>query len=123
MKNQFFRFALVGAAATITTYVVLIVGVEALHINAVPASVAGYALGIVVNYSLNSRYTFDSDQHHRIVLPKFLAVMVVGMLINAAVMYTGIHWLGFHYMLAQLAAVAVVLMLSFTANRLWAFAD
>lgn len=123
MKNQFLRFALVGTAATITTYAILIIGVEGLHINAVAASVTGYLLGIGVNYFLNYRYTFGSDQHHHVVIPKFLAVMMVGMFINAAVMYTGTNWLGFHYMLAQLAAVVIVLMLSFTANRFWAFAD
>jgi putative flippase GtrA len=123
LKNQFLRFTLVGTAATVTTYAVLIFGVEGLHINAVGASVAGYILGIAVNYILNYRYTFGSDQHHHVVIPKFLAVMVVGMFMNAAVMFAGINWLGWHYMLAQLAAVAVVLMLSFTANRLWAFAD
>lgn len=123
MKNQFLRFALVGIAATITTYAVLIIGVEGLHVNAVMASVVGYALGLVVNYILNYRYTFGSEQQHHVVIPKFLTVMVIGMFINASVMYAGINWFGFHYMLAQLAAVAVVLMLSFTANRLWAFAD
>ena len=91
--------------------------------NAVKASVAGYMAGIAVNYILNYRYTFGSDQRHHVVIPRFLAVMVVGMFINAAVMYAGINWLGFHYMLAQLAAVALVLMFSFTANRSWAFAD
>lgn len=101
----------------------MLVGVEGLHINAVTASVAGYLPGLVVNYVLNYRYTFGSDQHHQVVIPRFLAVMTAGMLINAAVMYAGINWLGIHYMLAQLAAVAVVLTLSFTANRLWAFAD
>jgi putative flippase GtrA len=123
LKNQFLRFTLVGTVATVTTYAVLIVGVEGLHINAVMASVAGYVLGIVVNYILNYRYTFGSDQRHHVVIPKFLAVMVVGMFMNAAVMFAGINWLDLHYMLAQLVAVAVVLMLSFTANRLWAFAD
>ena len=123
LKNQFLRFALAGTAATITTYAVLIVGVEGLHINAVTASVAGYMAGIVVNYLLNYRYTFGSDQHHHVVIPRFLTVMLGGMFINAAVMYAGINWLGFHYLLAQLAAVAVVLMLSFTANRRWSFAD
>jgi len=122
LKSQFLRFALVGATATITTYAVLIVGVEGLQMNAVTASVAGYMAGIVVNYILNYRYTFGSDQRHHVVIPRFLAVMVVGMFINAAVMYAGINWLGFHYMLAQLAAVAVVFMLSFAANRRWAFA-
>lgn len=123
LKNQFLRFALVGAAATVTTYVVLIAGVEGLGINAVTASAVGYTMGIAVNYILNYRYTFGSDQHHHVVLPKFLVVMVTGMFINAAVMYTGINWFGMHYMLAQLLAVAIVFMLSFTANRLWAFAD
>ena len=123
LKNQFLRFVLVGTAATLTTYAVLIVGVEFLHVNAITASVIGYALGIVVNYILNYRFTFGSDQRHHVVIPKFLTVMIVGMFINAAVMFLGINWLGFHYMLAQLAAVGVVLLLSFTANRLWAFAD
>ena len=112
-----------GLAATLTTYAVLIVGVEGFQVNAVLASVAGYALGIIVNYILNYHYTFSSDQHHQVVIPKFLAVMVVGMFINALVMYVGITWLGVHYMLAQLGAVAVVFVLSFTANRFWAFAD
>ncbi len=110
-------------AATVTTYAVLIVGVEGLHISAVTASIAGYMLGMVVNYLLNYRYTYGSDQHHHVVIPKFLTVMAVGMFINAALMYVGINWLGLHYLLAQLAAVAVVLMWSFTANRLWTFVD
>ena len=116
-------FALVGTAATIVTFAVLIISVEVLHANAIMASVVGYALGIVVNYILNYRYTFGSDQHHHVVMPKFLVVMVIGMFINTAVMYLGINWFRFHYMLAQLIAVAIVLMLSFTANRLWTFAD
>ena len=123
MKQQFLKFALVGTAATMTTYTVLIVGVEILHINAVTASIAGYMLGIIVNYLLNYRYTFGSEQHHQVVFPKFLLVMVIGMLINAAVVFAGINWLGIHYMLAQLAAVAMVFMLSFTANRLWTFVN
>lgn len=123
MRNQFLKFALVGTTATVTTYAVLIVGVEGLNINAVTASIAGYVLGIAVNYILNYRYTFGGVQHHHVVIPKFLAVMLVGMFINAAVMYAGINWLDFHYMLTQLAAVAVVLMWSCTANRLWTFVD
>ena len=76
-----------------------------------------------VNYILNYRYTFGSDQHHHVVIPKFLTEMTVGMFINAVVMYAAINWLGLHYLLAQLTAMAVVLMWSYTANRLWAFAD
>ena len=109
--------------ATLTTYAVLIVGVEGLHLDAVMASVAGYGLGVIVNYSLNYRFTFNSEQHHHVVLPKFLIVAGSGMIINASVMYAGIKWIGIHYVLAQLVAVLIVFTLSFAANRLWTFAD
>ena len=123
MQTQFLRFALVGVLATLTTYAVLIVGVEGLHLDAVMASVAGYGLGVIVNYSLNYRFTFNSEQHHHVVLPKFLIVAGSGMIINASVMYAGIKWIGIHYVLAQLVAVMIVFTLSYAANRLWTFAD
>lgn len=122
MKDQFLRFALVGAAATATTYVILIGLVEAWGVNPVVASLVGFMGGIVVNYALNYRFTFRSDKPHQAVAPRFLVVVLVGMVLNGALMYVGIHWLEVHYALAQLFAVAVVLLWSFAANRWWAFA-
>lgn len=123
MKAQILRFAIVGLAATVTTYAVLITAVEGFQVNAVSASVVGYAMGIVVNYVLNRRYTFGSTQKHRTAIPKFLVVMGIGMALNAAIMYAGINWIEMNYLVAQLAAVAVVLTWSFTINRFWTFAD
>lgn len=123
VRAQFLRFALVGVAATATTYLVLITGVELLGVDAVAASIAGYLAGIVVNYLLNYRFTFRSQQRHRVVLPRYLAVMLVGLLLNAGLMYVGVNWLGIHYALAQFGAIAVVLVWSFAANRVWAFTD
>lgn len=120
-KSQFFRFGLVGAASTTTTYLVLIVAVEFFGVNKLVASTAGYLLGAIVNYRLNYEFTFKSDQEHFVVAPKFAVVVIVGMFINAAVMHGGMKWLGLHYMFAQLAAVAVALLWSFTVSRLWAF--
>ena len=122
MDRRFYRFVFAGAAATLTTYAVLIFGVESLELSAVFASVVGYALGILVNYALNYRYTFNARQRHTAVFPKFLAVMVIGMLTNAAIMAACVELLGLHYLLAQLLAITVVLSWSYTANRLWTFA-
>lgn len=122
MKGRFSRFLLAGAAATATTYLTLIVGVELLRLPAVPASAAGYALGILVNYAINYRFTFESSKKHSAVFPKFLFVMLVGMVANATMMAVGISVIGLHYLVAQLVAIAVVLSWSYTANRLWTFA-
>jgi putative flippase GtrA len=122
-KAQFFRFFLVGVAATLSTYATLILLVEIWQVNAIVASVVGYIVGIAVNYKLNYRFTFRSSHHHRFLLPKFLVVMIAGLLLNIVIMFIGISWIGIHYALAQLAAVAIVLVWSFAANRLWVFAD
>lgn len=122
MKQQFLKFSLVGVAATLTTCAVLILLVEVLHWGAVPASVAGYLAGAGVNYVLNYRFTFSSTQRHRVAIPRFLAIVAVGLALNSGIMHLAVNRLGIHYLLAQLLAVAIVLMWSFTMNRLWAFA-
>lgn len=122
MRSRFYRFVLAGAGATLTTYAVLVIGVELLRLSPVLASIIGYALGIVVNYTLNYRYTFAARGRHATVFPKFLAVMLVGMLVNAAIMAVCVNLAGLHYLVAQLIAISVVLAWSYTANRRWTFA-
>ena len=123
LKAQFLRFVLVGITATLSTYFILILLVEAWQVNVIVASVAGYIVGIVVNYKLNYGFTFQSTRHHHILLPKFLVVALTGLALNTGTMSAGINWLGIHYMLAQLFAVAIVLAWSFAANRLWVFTE
>ncbi len=123
IRTQFLRFILVGVAATLSTYLILIILVEAWQVNVIVASVAGYIVGIVVNYKLNYGFTFRSSRHHHVLVPRFLVVVLVGLLLNIGIMSAGINWFGIHYVLAQLAAVAVVLIWSFAANRLWVFTD
>ena len=91
--------------------------------NVIVASMIGYIVGIFVNYGLNYGFTFQSKQHHRILVPKFIIVMMVGLLLNTGLMFVGVNWFDIHYVLAQLAAIAVVLIWSYTANRLWVFTD
>ena len=122
-RTQFFRFIVVGATATLTTYLILILLVETWHMNVIGASVLGYLAGIAVNYKLNYGFTFRSDRQHRILIPKFFVVALTGLLLNTGLMFMGVNWFGIHYVLAQLAAVAVVLIWSFSINRLWVFAN
>ena len=112
---------MVGVTSTLSTYIVLILLVEISKVDVIAASVVGYVVGIVVNYTLNYGFTFRSKRHHRILVPKFLFVMIVGLLLNTGIMFVGVNWVGIHYGLAQLAAIAVVLTWSYTANRLWVF--
>lgn len=116
-------FVLVGATATLTAYIVLIVMVEVWQVNAVVAFVIGYLIGNVVNYNLNCHFLSQSEQLHCIVLPQFLTVMVIGLVLNFVIIHADENRIDLDYVLAQLAAMAMLLMWRYVANRLWAFAD
>jgi putative flippase GtrA len=118
---QFLRYAAAGAAGTAVHYLVLIVLVQAAAVGAVVASTLGAVAGALVNYRLNHRYTFDSDKPHAHALPRFAAVALAGVAVNAAVLSLMLAFITPHYLLAQLAATAVVLIAGFAVNRVWTF--
>jgi putative flippase GtrA len=121
MLTPFFRYALAGAIGTSAHYAVLIGLVQRGGIEPVIASTAGAALGAVVNYLLNHRYTFASRKTHRHALPRFLVIAAAGMVVNAALlaaMHTGLR---LHYLVAQILATLAVLGLTYATNRAWTF--
>jgi Predicted membrane protein len=120
---QFFLFALVGCAAAVGHYGVLIVLSEAFAVAPVPASAAGFAVGGVISYVLNYGHVFRSAQKHLPTAGKFLAVALTGLAFNSAIMWTLAHQAGLHYLPSQVAATVMVMVWSFLANRYWTFAD
>lgn len=122
MTGQFLMFAMMGAVGTAVQYLLLIALVQAAAWPAVPASAVGFAAGAMVNYALNYRYTFESRAPHRDALLKFLSVAFAGALLSTAIMWIGTEALAVHYLLAQVAATAVVLVFNFALNKLWTFA-
>lgn len=119
---QFLAFALVGCAAAAGHYAVLIALSELAHFQPVAASVCGFAVGAVISYALNYTHVFKSDGKHTATFPRFIAVALVGMALNAAVMWTLAHELDLHYLPSQIVATVIVMGWSYSANRFWTFA-
>ena len=118
---QFLLFALVGCAAAVGHYGVLIALSELADVPPVWASVAGFAVGAVISYILNYTHVFKSDGKHLATFSRFIAVALVGMGLNATVMWMLAHELGLHYLPAQLVATVTVMGWSYGANRFWTF--
>lgn len=121
MLRQFCFFTAVGAVGTAAHFATLALLVESLGLDPLPASICGFAAGVLVNYLLNRRLTFRSHARHSAALPKFLAVALLGAALNTLLMYLGLHLLQLHYLLAQALAALLVLFWNFTGSRLWAF--
>jgi len=119
----FIVYAMVGAVGTLVQYAFLSAAVSWLHLlDPVTATVIGAFLGAVVNYLLNARITFrESPGSHRVRVVKFAVTAVFGMLMNGLIMYVFNQVMGWNYMAVQLLATIVVLLLTYSINRVWTF--
>ncbi|MGE0114219.1 MAG: GtrA family protein [Steroidobacteraceae bacterium] len=118
---HFVRFAAVGVCGTAAHYSVLWSLVEFGTVHVLVATSIGFAVGALVNYVLNRRFTFDSDATHVDALPKFLAVAFLGAIINGLIVKLFTQSLGVYYLIAQLFATGTVLVWNFAVNYLWTF--
>ncbi len=118
--KQFLRFAAVGAVATSAHFAVMIALVELARVHPVVATVCGFAVGAVVSYSLNRRFTFETRPAYGRGLAKFLAVIAIGALLNAGIVALVIDW-GLHYLVAQVIATLIVLVWNYAGSRLVVF--
>lgn len=121
MLKQYVMFAGVGAIGTAGHYLVLVLLVELFAVSPVSATTAAFIVGAIINYLLNYRYTFASDKPHLPAMSKFFTIAFIGMIFNGLIMDLGSRQLGLNYLLAQIAATAVVLQWNFFANKLWTF--
>jgi putative flippase GtrA len=117
---SFVRFAVVGTLATGIQYLILIALVHGAKAHPTGASSIGFVASSAVNYVLNYHYTFRSNRRHGPAAVKFALLAGVGLLLNAAIVQVLIG-AGWHYMLAQVCATAVVLVWNFAGNSLWIF--
>ncbi len=118
--QQFLRYASVGAVATAVHYALLVLAVEAFGWPAFLASGFGAVVGAQVGYAGNRHFTFAHRGDVRASWPRFQATALAGALLGMAIVALGVR-LGAHYVLAQMVATGVSLVLTFAINRAWAF--
>ena len=119
--GQFFLFCCVGA---LNTLIQLAVYQGLMHFFSVPyliASALGYVACTLNGYLLSSRFVFR-EKRSAANLTKFVAVNVVGFLLNLACMALWVDVLHIHKFLAQLLTLCVTMPTNFFLNKVWTFA-
>lgn len=136
--KRFAKFAIVGAAGSVTDFTVLNVLVQLFGFKPVWANIFSFAAAVVQNFMLNRRWTFPESKQRQAgrQLLQFALVSIVGLGINTLILATVDHllinfWthlvghehLGFtiSYNFAKLVAIGVVLFWNFAGNRLWTY--
>ncbi len=123
LPRQLSAYALVGVAASLAHYSVLIALVEGARWAPVPATLIGYVVGGVVSYALNRQHTFSSDRPHAEATWRFALVAFMGFCLTYLLMSFFVARLGAPYLPAQLVTTILIMFVTFFANRLWTFAQ
>jgi putative flippase GtrA len=84
------------------------------------AAFAGAVVGACVVYLLNRRFTFASNRSHAATLPRFALVAALGAVLNGAVVGL-LSAAGVYFLLAQVVATGVILVINFIVSKLWIF--
>lgn len=121
LRRQFMSFAGVGLLAAVFHYGTLIGLVEFGVLDPVAATLCGFIAGGLVSYILNRSLTFRSDRPHHAALPRFLLIAGVGFALTGLLMGVFHTWLALPYVPAQFVVTGIVLLWTFSANRLWTF--
>lgn len=117
----FGRYLAVGLVATGVHYLVLYLLVEKFGRAPPLAAAAGALCGALAGYAGNWRFTFARSAGHGQALPRFLAVAAWGALANGLLVWAGTRHMGLHYLLAQVVATVLVVLMTFRINRAWTF--
>lgn len=121
MLEKFYKYTFAGGIGTLVHYALLTLTVELLAMPVTSATTLGFTAGAVVNYQVNRRYTFRDSSHASFAFGRFLLVAILGMFLNLAVVVMMTRYTQSHYLVAQLVATALVLVLGFVVNAVWTF--
>lgn len=117
----FVRFAMMGGIGTAAQYLTLVALVHAAGIDAVLASSIGAIVGAIVNYLLNQHVTFRGQRSWKETGPRYVVVVAIGFVLNAAVMALLVHGLALNYLASQIIATGVTFVVNFLISHFWAF--
>lgn len=116
------RFIIIGVFNTLFTLSLIFIAKGVFNIGDTLANGLGYAVGLMLGFSLNRRWTFQHRGPILRSLPAFLCVQAIAYLLNLACVVALINY-GINDYLAQALGVPPYTLASFLGSRYFVFAD
>lgn len=114
---RFIKFGLVGVSGIAVDFSITWFCKERLHWNKFVANSSGFSFAVINNYILNRLWTFEShDQQVALQFSLFLAVSLVGLLLNNFVLWLLLRIVKQNFYLVKLMVTGIVFLWNYFAN-------
>jgi dolichol-phosphate mannosyltransferase len=121
---QLFKFGLVGCSGYVINLAVFAVLADNLGLHHALAALGAFGVAVSSNFLWNRHWTFTAGEDHAgFQAARFLAVSLLALILNLAVLEALIVGTTLGSLVAQAIAVAVAMPFNFAGNKLWTFAS
>ena len=120
---QFTKFCAVGLVNTLIGYGTILLAGFILGLNPYAANVCGYAVGLLVSFLLNRRFTFESRQAALPALVRFCLAFLPSYGLNLIVLHISLQHLQFPEALSQALAIGSYTITFFLLCRVFVFRE
>ncbi|OUO59927.1 GtrA family protein [Olsenella sp. An270] len=119
--EQLLKFGVVGAAATLIDFAVMIALTELAGLDPVISAGVSFTVSVVFNYLASMRFVFTrrEDLGRAAEAAIFVALSLAGLAINEVLMWLGVTMLRLNYVLVKVAATCVVMLWNFLSRKRW----
>ena len=120
---QLFRYGFVGGAAFLVDYGVLVLLTEVFGMHYLLSATISFILGLVTNYLLSVSWVFNNRTvgNRWVEFAVFAVIGVVGLGLNALIMYLCTDKLHIHYMISKIISTVLVFFWNFFARKIILF--
>lgn len=123
IAREFLKFAIVGLVGTFINIAVLYVLTEYFGVYYIFSAVVSFVISMTHNFLLNKIWTFKEPlkSEFRKKYVQFSLVSIMALMINLFFLYIFTEIIGVYYILSQLIAIGIALIINFLGNRKWTF--
>jgi len=121
--GQFFSFAFVGLIGTFINIAILYMLTEMLGIYYILSAIFSFIIAATSNFILNKTWTFKEKLNERILNKylQFFLVSLTALIVNLFFLYAFTEFLKIYYLISQVLAIGIALIINFLGNKIWTF--
>jgi len=121
--SEFFKFAFVGFVGTALNVCIVYTLTEYFNMYYIQSALFAFCIAVTANFIFNKIWTFKEKIYVRIVHKyiNFFLVSLCALVVNIFFLYLFTEFLSIYYIVSQLIAIGIALLINFIGNKIWTF--
>jgi dolichol-phosphate mannosyltransferase len=123
LMGEFFKFGIVGGIGTLINITILYLLTEKVRVYYLISAIISFFVAMSSNFILNKIWTFKENVKLEIGKKylQFGLVSISALLVNLFFLYIFTDILGIYYIISQILAIGISLIINFIGNKIWTF--